>query len=244
MVACCPLVAGVIGAVPVALVPGGWPPARPLLVVCDVGQGDGLVLPVGGGSAVVVDTGPEPTAIDGCLRRLGITDVPLLFLTHFHADHVGGITGVLDGRRVGRDPDVAVPAATGGLPGGVSPPRPRAGFRCPCRCRPGLRAGRLRLTVLGPVGRLAGTRSDPNNNSLVMRVDEAGVRMLLTGDAEIEEQDAILAADGAARCAATSEDAASRLRVPEAGVPRGGRAVWWSCRSARSTRTGFPAWRH
>jgi len=54
------------------------------------------------------------------------------------------------------------------------------------------------LTVLGPVARVTGTRSDPNNNSLVVRVDEDGVRLLLTGDAEIEEQTEILANDGAA----------------------------------------------
>src|SRR5205814_8098896 len=77
-----------------------WPPAGALLVMCDVGQGDGLVLPVGAGRAIVVDAGPEPTAIDGCLDRLGIRDVPLLVFTHFHADHVGGIDGVPDGPRV------------------------------------------------------------------------------------------------------------------------------------------------
>ena len=33
----------------------GW-----VLVACDVGQGDGLVLNAGQGSAVVVDAGPDP----------------------------------------------------------------------------------------------------------------------------------------------------------------------------------------
>ena len=38
-----------------------------------------------------------------------------------------------------------------------------------------------------------------------MRADEAGVRMLLTGDAEIEEQTEVLATDGAGRrCAPMS----------------------------------------
>jgi competence protein ComEC len=56
----------------------------------------------------------------------------------------------------------------------------------------------VRLTVLGPVARVTGTRSDPNNNSLVIRADEAGERLLLTGDAEVEEQTEVLAAVGAA----------------------------------------------
>ena len=69
--------------------------------MCDVGQGDGLVLSAGQGSAVVVDAGPDPALIDACLDRLDITSVPLVVLTHFHADHVDGLAGVLQGRRVG-----------------------------------------------------------------------------------------------------------------------------------------------
>ena len=87
----------------------GWPPAGWRLAMCDIGQGDMLVLPVlpddpaGGApdSAVVIDAGPDPNAADLCLRSLGITRVPMLILTHFHADHVEGVPGVLRGRGVG-----------------------------------------------------------------------------------------------------------------------------------------------
>ncbi|WP_053171114.1 ComEC/Rec2 family competence protein [Streptomyces sp. SBT349] len=78
----------------------GWPPPGWRLVACDVGQGDALVLAAGAGSALVVDAGPEPAAVDRCLRDLGVRHVPLLVLTHFHADHVGGLRGVLRGRTV------------------------------------------------------------------------------------------------------------------------------------------------
>lgn len=186
----------VVGALPVRLISSGWPPPGVLLVACDVGQGDGLALPVGGGTGVVVDSGPEPTAIDGCLRRLGIHEVALLVFTHFHADHVGGIDGVLDGRRVDaivtspfqQPPEgyrsVVTTAARHHIP--VSVPTLGEVYT----------VGPLRLTVLGPVSRLDGTRSDPNNNSLIMMATEAGVRMLLTGDAEIEEQTQVLATVG------------------------------------------------
>ena len=36
-----------------------------------------------------------------CLDRLGVEEVPLVVLTHFHADHVDGLSGVLDDRAVG-----------------------------------------------------------------------------------------------------------------------------------------------
>ena len=45
----------------------GW-----VLVACDVGQGDALVLHAGPGTGVVVDAGPDPAAVDRCLDRLGV----------------------------------------------------------------------------------------------------------------------------------------------------------------------------
>jgi competence protein ComEC len=189
-------VAAALGAVPVAVLARGWPPAGALMVACDVGQGDSIVLPLGGARAVVVDAGPEPTATDRCLRDLGVREVSLLLLSHFHADHVGGVDGVFRGRRV--DEVAAGPF-----------PEPAAGRRevlaeadrrgTPVVVPgPGWQwvRGPLALTVLGPVGRLSGTDSDPNNNSLIVMAHEYGVRMLLPGDAEVQEQEAVLAADG------------------------------------------------
>src|SRR5439155_11273192 len=99
--ACVVAAAAVVGAVPVRLVAGGWPPTGWLMVVCDVGQGDAVVLPAGPGDAVVVDAGPDPAPTDRCLRRLGVHRVVLLVVSHFHADHVGGVAGVFRGRAVG-----------------------------------------------------------------------------------------------------------------------------------------------
>lgn len=78
----------------------GWPPKNWLMAVCDVGQGDGIVLSLGSNSAVVIDVGPDPTLIDNCLHELKINNVELLILTHFHADHVEGLPGLLKGRKV------------------------------------------------------------------------------------------------------------------------------------------------
>lgn len=185
-------VAVVAGTLPVRLVAGGWPPDRWVAVACAVGQGDALVLPVAVGRAVVVDAGPDPAAVDGCLRRLGVREVPLLLFSHFHVDHTGGVAGVFRGRRVAavRTPQWPEPAAGRDLVraaaaagGAVLAPAP-AGWA--------YRAGGVELVVLGPPYPLRGTRSDPNNNSLVLRATVAGVRILLAGDAETEEQRALL----------------------------------------------------
>jgi competence protein ComEC len=81
--------------------PDGWPPSGWRIAVCDVGQGDSTVVRTGPGSAIVIDTGPPGDAADRCLTALGVTRIPLLVLTHFHLDHVGGLAEVLAGRRVG-----------------------------------------------------------------------------------------------------------------------------------------------
>ncbi|HEX5598297.1 MAG TPA: ComEC/Rec2 family competence protein [Micromonosporaceae bacterium] len=182
----------VVGTLPVRLIASGWPPAGWLVVLCAVGQGDTLVLPVGPGQAVVVDAGPEPTAPDRCLRRLGVKRIPLLVLSHFHADHVAGMEGVLRGRRVDA---VVVPPwpepASGydtvqraALAGAARVSEVSAGWAATF--------GEVELAVLGPPQPMHGTRSDPNNNSLVVRVRITGFTILLPGDAETEEQQALL----------------------------------------------------
>lgn len=95
-------VGGASGAAVVTLRPASWPPPGWVAVACDVGQGDALVVASGPASAVVIDTGPDPGPVDRCLDRLGVTRVDLLVLSHFHADHVDGLGGVLDGREVTR----------------------------------------------------------------------------------------------------------------------------------------------
>ncbi|MFG3701261.1 ComEC/Rec2 family competence protein [Micromonospora sp. NPDC047620] len=186
------VVAVVAGALPVRLAAPGWPPANWVVAACAVGQGDTVVLPVAPGRAVVVDAGPDPAAADGCLRRLGVREVALLVFSHFHVDHSGGVAGVFRGRPVDAvlAPQWAEPAAGRDLVRAEAAAHStevvagRAGWR--------YREGVLDLVVVGPPHPLRGTRSDPNNNSLVLLATVAGVRILLAGDAETEEQRALL----------------------------------------------------
>ena len=186
--ACCGLL---VVAVLVRLPTPGWPPAGWVLVACDVGQGDALVLNAGPHAAVVVDAGPDPGAVDACLDRLSIESVPLLVLTHFHADHVDGITGVYDGRTVGtvettrlQDPPEGVAEVDA-----VADP-------VPAPYGTTQQVGQVVLQALWPppdsptVG--PGDGSTANEASVVLLVEVRGVRMLLTGDVEPDGQ-AVLA---------------------------------------------------
>ncbi|MGW4944560.1 ComEC/Rec2 family competence protein [Actinoplanes sp. NPDC004185] len=181
-----------LGALPVRLIASGWPPPRWLIVACAVGQGDAIVLPAGAGRAVVVDAGPEPTSVDHCLRRLGVRQVVLFVVSHFHVDHIGGVAGVFRNRSV---LGVITPDWPEPLGGRAVVAAQAAGARAPMAAvgpRWSYAVGGLALTVLGPYEPLHGTNSDPNNNSLVLRARLDGRTVLLPGDAETEEQQVLL----------------------------------------------------
>lgn len=175
------------------LVSTPWPPPGWRLVVCDVGQGDGLVLPAAAGTAVVVDAGPDPDLMERCLDDLGIEAVALVILTHLHADHVEGLPAVLHGRRVGAVEIGPLDEPAGEL---ARVRRWAAGAGVPLeRVVDGerRRVGDLSWQVVAPETAFHGTDSDPNNSSIVLRVVSGGLTLLLTGDVEPEAQDALLA---------------------------------------------------
>ncbi|GAA3131265.1 competence protein ComEC [Kribbella aluminosa] len=202
----------------------GWPPRDWLFAVCDVGQGDGLVLRAGDGTAVVVDTGPDPAAMDRCLKDLGVRHIPVVVLSHFHADHVGGLAGVLSGRQV--DEIEVTPYFS-----------PRAEYDRVMELAGHSGAevrtvafherrvvGQVSWTTLWPAkvpalpqaGTSSATSTDEgspeNNASIAMMVEVGGLRILLTGDLEPESQRAVLASGAELR--------ADVLKVPHHGSAR------------------------
>ncbi|QCD55834.1 ComEC/Rec2 family competence protein [Streptomyces hawaiiensis] len=204
------LVVVVVQPPPLTRVVTGWPPPGWRLVMCDVGQGDALVLAAGEGTGVVVDAGPDPRLVDRCLRELGISRIPLVVLTHFHADHVAGLPGVLRGRVVG-----AIETT------GFEEPADQAAFvrrlaaerRIPVtRAAAGerRRTGELSWQVVWPPpspppdsspgtppGAFPGVLpahpapEGPNDASVAMLVRSAGLRLLLLGDLEPPAQRAL-----------------------------------------------------
>lgn len=191
-------VPGRIAVLPGGWLPGGWPPSGWVLAVCDVGQGDSLAVSVGARAAIVVDAGPDPALVDRCLDRLGVRQVPLVVLTHFHADHVNGLAGVLRGREVGtvEASSMLDPAA-----GFAEVEEVAGGNGLTVTAAPyGLtrRYGDVTVQVVWPdlpqpvAG--PGDGSAANDASVVLLVESHGLRLLLTGDIEPAGQ-ARLAAD-------------------------------------------------
>jgi competence protein ComEC len=144
----------------------------------DVGQGDSALITFPNGKTMLIDGGEtsEGVALVGKLRRLGVQQIDWLVATHPHSDHIG----MPFESPVYRDFLLAARGAK-------SPNGARPKFRVARRGITLEPAPNVRVSVLAPSDPLlTGTRSDPNNNSIVLRVDAPGGSFLFTGDLERE----------------------------------------------------------
>lgn len=76
------------------LVAGMSRPANWDVAACDIGQGDAVLIRSADATALI-DTGPEPAALERCLTLLAIDRIDLLVMTHWDADHAGGVQAVV-----------------------------------------------------------------------------------------------------------------------------------------------------
>ncbi len=188
---------------------GAGPPSGLTVRFFDVGQGDAALVTSPGGATVLVDAGPDPTQVATELVGLGVKRIDLAVATHPHADHVAGFPDVFARLPVGLviepgcdEPSPAYDAFLRAVGEERLPVRhPRAGEV--------LSVGDLRVEVLAPAACFEGTDSDPNNDSLVLRVSLGEDVVLFPGDAEEPSQEAMLAAGAAI--------AADVLKVPHHG---------------------------
>lgn len=179
------LVVAVVIVVPVSVragVPRDW-----IVVVCDVGQGDAIMLrdPKKPQSVMLVDTGDDPVKLRTCLDLFGVREIELLVLTHDHRDHYGAMSEVL--------PDTAkvllAPPAREHKP--VRPVADTlAAYDAPVFTGEmgnvgGSHAG-MQWQILGP--RPAPDYAEANSTCLVLLVEVAGISLLLLADTGEQEQ--------------------------------------------------------
>lgn len=163
--------------------PNRWPPKDWWYAMCDVGQGDASLVRTGAARAMVVDAGPDPRAMRRCMRTLGIRSVDVLVLTHFHADHVEGVSGVVAQAQVH-----SVMASPLHEPL-IEFQRVASEVRQPIRSLvrgDAFDVGEVHVDVLWPDP--ACITGDPNNGSVVMLVRTPHGSLLLTGDADGDAQ--------------------------------------------------------
>jgi competence protein ComEC len=158
----------------------------------DVGQGDAILLQTPDGRQILIDGGPNPTAL---LSELSAVmpfwdrSLDLVVLTHPDSDHLTGLLAVLDRYQVARVLDTsqadAAPLAATWRERVAKMRIPRTIAQRSMR----IPLGNVVLTLLHPGSKpLTGTASDGNNNSIVLRIDYGPTSLLLTGDAESEAE--------------------------------------------------------
>jgi competence protein ComEC len=160
------------------------PVPNPGAVILDVGQGDSILISGGGGRFALVDGGPDPVRLIEKLRTYGVRSLELIVLTHVHADHATGLTGLVGRIPIGQVWANTEPHQTSSSSelfellevGGVPLESPEVGERWSI--------GDLVLTVEGPLRRYA----SPNDQSIVLLVEGPGRTMLLSGDIETVAQ--------------------------------------------------------
>lgn len=169
--------------------PKNWPGVNWQFVMCDVGQGDGLVLRDFTGKVLVVDVGPNGQLMNDCLKKLSIKTIDILILTHFHTDHVEGLELVKNRHKINKiyvtwvEEPINEVNRVNQILQNTETIQIRSGDL--------ITLGDMKIQCLWPSETKMSVGSIPNNASIVNLVTIKNASFLLTGDIEPPAQEAI-----------------------------------------------------
>lgn len=159
----------------------------------DVGQGDSILLQLPDRQTMLVDAGPNEagSAVVSYLQEQGVEKIDYLVATHPHADHIGGMDNVIQAFEIVKVYMPRVTTTTESFESVLRSLKAKGLKITPAK------AG---LTILDRNGLkisfAAPCRSgyeDLNNWSAVLKVRYGGISFLLTGDAQAESEQEMLA---------------------------------------------------
>ncbi|MEG1641898.1 MAG: MBL fold metallo-hydrolase [Synergistaceae bacterium] len=159
----------------------------------NVGQGDSFLFVFPKGETVLIDAGTKENGLKVVkyLEKNSVEKIDILVATHPHSDHIGGMESVLDNFTIKELWDSGY---NRGSPTqlnfykkirekNIAFITPKRGYN--------YEIGGGKIEVLAPERLLKNTRSDANNNSIVIKITYGKTSFLLTGDMEHEERNSI-----------------------------------------------------
>ena len=149
----------------------------------DVGQGDSELLQLPEGQTILIDSGDLGAPTVNLLRSYGVRQIDLAIATHPHSDHIGEMRDVMRAFKVKEFWDSGFPHPTKVYEDMLTEIRDQAlTFKMPRRGDT-RSFGPVRIEVLHPATEFPD--QEPNNASLVLRLQYGSRRFLFTGDAEL-----------------------------------------------------------
>ncbi len=170
-------------------------PALLTVVVCDVGQGDAILIRAPSGHDILVDGGRTDAAVLACLgRHLPPWDrtLELVILSHGDADHVGGLPQVAARYRISQAIFSGVESESQVYRAWVGSLRQQGVTQREVAAGDTFDLGDgVRADVVWPGP--GADRTNTNESSVVIRLSYASSSLLLTGDIAAETERAIVA---------------------------------------------------
>lgn len=167
-------------------------PNKDFITVFNVGEADATII-CSNGQTVLVDTGALETENDLCseIYNLGIKKLDAVLISHFHDDHTGGLSKIIEQFKV---KNLIVPdldskeessfmvriAKNDILNDGGNVYTAVEGMTLNC--------GRFEITILGYFDE----QKDENNRSLFLMAKHNDIKFLFTGDAENEAEELLI----------------------------------------------------
>ena len=157
--------------------------------VLDIGQGDAILIRVAG-QTVLIDTGDieHREKMVAYIKKEGITTIDKVIITHPHADHLGGMPGILENFTVGHIYDSGKTGTTALYRQYLSAVNKKnVPFTIAIPGSEIIIVNDIKLKIFAPDKSLLADE-EINNSSIVAKLIYNNFSMLLTGDAEKESE--------------------------------------------------------
>jgi len=163
----------------------------------DVGQGDAILIKSPFGQNILIDGGPDGSVLEELSDNLPFWDrqIDLMILTHPHDDHVTGLIDVLKRYKVKKILFTGVVHDAPNYLEWLSEVKQKKISLMIIDRPQTIKLGEdCNLEILFPLDSLVGREVENlNNSSIVARLVQSDKKFLFMGDAEVEEENALLA---------------------------------------------------